>query len=116
MYIRQECFLSFDEIVKYQPETRLQSILSQLNFDVLIKSLEKPKRRRGPKGHNPLPIIYSLIAMQIEKISNVHKFVQRLHTDPIFRYNCGFNVLQTPPSESTFSRFLDKIASNDSLE
>ena len=116
MYIRQECLLSFDEIIKFQPETKLQSILAQLDFSILAEALEKPEHRRGPKGHDPLPILYSFIAMQLEKISKVCKLVQRLHDDPIFRYNCGFNVLQTPPSESTFSRFLDRITETDSLE
>lgn len=116
MYIRQECLLSFDQIVKFQPATKLQSVLAQLDFSNLVTALEKPEHRKGPKGHNPLPLIYSLVAMQLEKISNICKLVQRLHCDPMFRYNCGFSVLETPPSESTFSRFLDKLANTEALE
>jgi len=116
MYIRQECFLSFDEIIKYQPETKLQSVLAELDFDILTNELAKPEHRRGPKGHEPLPLLYSLVALQLEKIKNIKGLVQRLHSDPIFRYNCGFNVLDVPPSESTFSRFLDKIAASEALE
>lgn len=63
-----------------------------------------------------MPLLYSLIALQLEKIKNVKGLVQRLHSDPMFRYNCGFSILETPPSESTFSRFLDKIADSESLE
>lgn len=116
MYIRQECFFSFDEIVKLQPGTKLQSILAKLDFSKLVSALNKPEHRRGPKGYNPLTLINSLIAMQLEKISTICKLVQRLHDDPMFRYNCGFSVLEIPPSESTFSRFLDRIAKTEALE
>lgn len=72
--------------------------------------------RKEPKGHEPLPLLYSLVALQLEKIKKVKGLVHRLHSDPIFRHNCGFNVLEIPPSESTFSRFLDKIAASEALE
>jgi transposase len=116
MYIRQECFLSFDEILKFQPESKLQAVLAQLDFTILVEKLSKPDHTRGPKGHQPLPLLYSLVAMQLEKIKNTAGLVQRLHSDPTFRYNCGFNVLDAPPSESTFSRFISKIAESEFLE
>ncbi|WP_420834474.1 transposase [Caloranaerobacter azorensis] len=34
----------------------------------------------------------------------------------MLRYCCGFEVLGKIPSESTFSRFLDKLVENDELE
>lgn len=116
MYIRQECFLSFEEIIKFQPETKLQMVLAELDFSILNKKLSKPENKRGPKGHEPLPILYSLVALQLEKIKNIAALVHRLHTDPIFRYNCGFGILEKPPSEATFSRFLDKISRSEHLE
>ena len=36
MYIRQECLFSFEEILKFQKENKLQLILSQLDFSNLI--------------------------------------------------------------------------------
>lgn len=116
MYIRQECFLSFEEIIKFQKETKLQMVLAQLDFSILVCKLSKPSHKRGPKGHEILPLLNSLIAMQLEKIKTIHGLVQRLNSDPIFRYNCGFDVLKPAPSESTFSRFLDKLSSSAELE
>ena len=67
MYIRQECLFSFEEILKFQKENKLQLILSQLDFSNLINKLTKPKHKRGPKGYNPVSLINALIAMQVEK-------------------------------------------------
>lgn len=116
MYIRQECILSFDEIIKYQSKTKLELILAQLDFSNILTEISKVHATRGPKGHNQLAILYSLIAMQVEQIKTIKKLADRLKNDPVFRYTCGFNVLENTPSTSTFSRFLNKIANCICLE
>jgi transposase len=116
MYIRQESFLSFDEIIKFQPVTKLEKILSQLNFDPLINCLSKSHAMRGPKGYDIMPMLYSLIAMQVEKIKYRKQLVDRLTSDPVFRYNCGFSVLDITPSQASFSRFFTKISKTKELE
>lgn len=116
MYIRQECILSFNEILNFQPETRLQMILSQLDFSSIEDSLSKPSSKRGPKGHSVRPMLYSMIAMQVEKIPYVKSLVSRLNSDPVLRYNCGFDVLDNVPSASSFSRLIDKISQSPLLE
>lgn len=65
-------------------------ILSKLNFDSLVSCLTKFHASRGPKGYNIKPMLYSLIAMQVEKIKYRKQLVDRLVHEPIFRYNCGF--------------------------
>ncbi|MEG6567202.1 transposase, partial [Thermoanaerobacterium saccharolyticum] len=116
MYIRQECLFSFDELIKFQPETKLEMVLLHLDFSNVVLSLSRPEYKRGPKGYDPLPLLYALIAMQIEKIPTIAKLVDKLKSDPVFRYNCGFNVLGPVPSTSTFSRFLNLISKSDALE
>jgi transposase len=116
MYIRQETFLSFEEIIKYQPKTKLQIVLEQLDFTVLEANLSKPDHKRGPKGYEVLKLLYALIAMHLEKIKNTHGLVERLNSDPSLRYYCGFNILKKAPSESTFSRFLDVLSSSIYLQ
>lgn len=116
MYIRQECLLSFEEIIKYQPKTRIELILSQLDFTNLLNELTKNHSVRGPKGHNEQALICTLVAMQVDRIKTVDALVERLKTDPTFRYTCGFNILGRTPSASTFSRFLSKISSTVGLE
>ncbi|MPM76036.1 IS1182 family transposase ISDre5 [bioreactor metagenome] len=116
MYIRQESFLSFDEIIKFQPTTKLEMILSQINFDSLLNCLTKPHASRGPKGYNIEPMLNALIAMQVEQIKYRKQLVDRLVHDPVFRYNCGFSVLDRTPSEASFSRFFTKISETKELE
>ncbi|TDT51923.1 transposase [Fonticella tunisiensis] len=115
MYIRQETFLSFEEIIKYQPKTKIQMVLSQLDLTVLETNLSKSDHERGPKDYEASKLFYALIAMQLKKIKNIHGLVERLNPDPALRYYCGFDVLKKAPSEPTFSRFLDKISSIDYL-
>lgn len=116
MYIRQECLLSFDEIIKYQPKTKLELILAQLDFSNILNELSNLHATRGPKGHDELSLLFALIAMQVEQIRTIKNLADRLQNDPVFRYTCGFSVVQDAPSTSTFSRFLDKLATCENLE
>jgi transposase len=114
MYIRQECLLSFEEILKLQPRTKLELVLSQIDLSELKLSFKKS--RFGPKGYNPIPLIYALIAMQLEQIKTTKMLVQRLKQDPVFRYCCCFAVCGKVPSESTFSRFLGKLSESNDIK
>lgn len=116
MYIRQESFFSFEEIIKFQPETKLEMILTELNFDNIVHMLSEKSAVRGPKGYSFKQLLYSLVAMQVEQMPYIISLVERLKNDPVFRYNCGFNVLEKTPSLATFSRFLNKLCEVDSLK
>src|SRR5699024_4842523 len=116
MYIRQTTLFSFEEIMEFQQETKLELILSQIDVSNLANALRKPSNSRGPKGYIPEQLIYSLIAMQVEKIQTIKDLVLKLKENPVLRYCCGFDVLGKIPSESTFSRFLDKLADTEELE
>ncbi len=61
-------------------------------------------------------MLRSLIAKQLEAIPNIAKLVERLRTDPSFRYHCGFNAFGTVPSEATFSRFIAKLEKTGAIE
>jgi len=54
--------------------------------------------------------------MQIEKIQSTKDLALNLKENPVLRYCCGFNVFGNVPSESTFSRFLDKLTDTQELE
>ncbi len=95
--------------MEFQQETKLELILSQIDVSKLANVLRKPSNSRGPKGYESKQLIYSLIAMQIEKIQSIKDLVLKLKENLVLRYYCGFDVLGKVPSESTFSRFLDKL-------
>lgn len=108
--------ISFEEIMKFQQETKLEMILSQMDVSKLANSLRKSTDSKGPKGYDPTAIIYSFIAMQVEKIQTIRDLVLNLKQNPVLRYCCGFDVLGQVPSESTFSRFLERLTQNKELE
>ena len=116
MYIRQMSLISFEQIMEYQQETKLEMVLSQIDVSKIASSMRKSFGTKGPKGYEPSSIIYALIAMQVEKIQTIKDLVLSLKRNPVLRYCCGFDVLGMIPSESTFSRFLDKLTQNSDLE
>lgn len=54
--------------------------------------------------------------MQVEQIKTFKKLADRLKTDRVFRYTCGFNIFEPTPSRLTFSRFLTKLSRTSALE
>lgn len=116
MYIRQMSLFSFEDIIDFQKESKLDQILSQIDVSSLTSTLRKSSDSRGPKGFDPTNMIYSLIAMQVLKINRISELVSQLKDNPVLRYTCGFKVIGKVPSESTFSRFINKISDSSALE
>lgn len=116
MYIRQTTLLSFEEIIKFHQQTKLELILEQIDISKLTNKIKRPNGSKGPRGYDPESLIYSLIAMQVEKINSIKDLVLKLKENPVLRYSCGFDVLGSVPSESTFSRFIDKLSDSEDLE
>lgn len=116
MYIRQTTLFSFEEIIKFQEQTKLELILEQIDVSALINELKKDRDSKGPRGYSPRSLIYSLIAMQVEKINSIKALVLNLKENPVLRYYCGFKVLGSVPSESTFSRFINKLTNSQKFK
>lgn len=116
MYIQQECLFSFEEILKFQPKSKLEMILAELNFESIILQLSKTHTSCGPKGYSIQSMLNAFIAMQVERIPTLTGLAEKLKTNPILRYSCGFDILGKTPSTPTISRFLNKISSNTALE
>lgn len=106
---------SFEEIMNFQQETRLEMILSQIDVSKLCCALKKPSNTKGPKGYDITSLVYALLAMQVEKFSLISELVLNLKQNPVLRYACGFDILGETPSESTFSRFIDKLSESEEL-
>lgn len=63
-------------------------VLSELDFSSILHSLQCSEHKKGLKGYDALPLLYNLIVMQLKKIKNIVKLVDRLKSDPVFIYNC----------------------------
>ncbi|MDK2820117.1 MAG: transposase, family [Clostridia bacterium] len=70
MYIRQKTFLSFGEILNFQPQTRLEKVFYTLDLCKILKLLPKSKDV-GRKGYSEEAMFLALIAMRIEDIKTV---------------------------------------------
>lgn len=116
MYIRQTTLFSFEEIMEFQQETKLELILSEIDVSALAQVLSKPAGTRGANGYRIAPLIYSALAKQILRIEKTSELIRQLKENPVLRYNCGFEVLSKVPSASTFSRFFRKLAQTDALK
>jgi transposase len=115
MYLLQPPLFSFEQILELQPKNRLQAVFATLNLGPALQLL-KPESKFGPKGYSREAMLRSLIAKQLEAIPNIAKLVERLRTDPSFRYHCGFNAFGTVPSEATFSRFIAKLEKTGAMD
>lgn len=111
--VLQNPLFSFEEILSLEPNERLQKIfmiLDDLPFHDYQTTI-----RRGPKGYSSKLMLRTLLAMKIYSIPTVVLLIERLNSDFKFRYSCGFSLSGRIPSEATFSRFLARLAENESL-
>lgn len=116
MYIQQTTLFSFEEIIKFQEQTKLELVLSQIDISKPANAIGKPSSSKDPTGYEPKNLIYSLIATQAEKIQSTKDLVTKLNNGPVLRYYCGFKVPGRIPSESTFSRFFNKLSDSEEFE
>ncbi len=101
--------------MKLREKTKLELILDQIDVSSLSAKMEY-RSKRGPRGYNPTPIIFALIAQQIEQIPTREALVKRLKGAPSFRYSCGFKVIGDVPSEATFCSYYEKMKEDEALE
>src|SRR5690554_1059631 len=86
-------------------------IFEALDLSKVVGGLQK-KSKSGPKGHDPENMLRALLAKRLENIKYTKTLVERLKSDPVFRYTCGFPVASKTPSEATFSRFMQSLSDN----
>ena len=115
MYIRQQCLFSFEDALKMQAQSRLEKIFITLDLAPILNKLTI-SYRGGPAGYDATNKLRALIAAKLEQIPTTAALVRRLKSDPVFRYNCGFEVFGNVPSEATLSRFLKVLAETDILK
>ena len=105
MYIRQQCLYSFEDALKMHPQTRLGKIFITLDLTPFVAKIPI-SYHGGPDGYDIKNKLRAVIAAKLEQIPTAAALVRRLKSDLVFRYNWGFGVLGSVPSEATISRFL----------
>lgn len=113
---RQQSFITLDQFYELKPLSKLEAILSFIDFTLLEQFFCYNPHKRGPKGYSWKCMLNALIAMQVEQIVTIKLLVQRLKSDPVFKRSLGFDYLDRTPSEATLNRFINTLADTDILE
>ena len=117
MYIRQGIIFSFEDALKMQPKSRIEIIISTLDWEPVINELMGARTSRlGPNGYPYDALLNALVAMRLENMNGFTHLVERLTYDPWLRFVCGFEVFGRVPSVSTFSCFFARLAEIQALE
>lgn len=113
---RQQSFITLDQFYEMKPLTKIEAILSFVDFSMLDSSFPNDLHKRGPKGYSKKQLLSALLAMQTEQMVSLKALVQKLKSDPTFKRSCGFDYLDQTPSEATLSRFITLLSDTDLLE
>ncbi|WHH56943.1 transposase [Petroclostridium sp. X23] len=105
---RQTTLFTLEQIIEIQPLTKLQAVLTFIDYSIMLETFKIDVSKRGPKGFAYTSLLNALLAMQIDQIPTIKALVKRLKTDPVLRVTCGFDTIGKTPSASTFSRFYRK--------
>ena len=113
---RQQSLITLDQFYEWKPLTKLEAILSFIDFTLLEQFFCYDPHKRGPKGYSWKCLFTALIAMQVEQITTIKSLVHRMKSDPVFKRSLGFEYFDKTPSEATLNRFINLLASTDILE
>uniref|UniRef100_UPI00405656B0 transposase n=1 Tax=Agathobacter sp. TaxID=2021311 RepID=UPI00405656B0 len=113
---RQQSLITLDQFYEWKPLSKLEALLSFLDFTLLEQFFQYNPHKRGPKGYSWKCLLTALIAMQVEQMVTIKALVKRMKSDPVFKRSLGFDYLDPTPSEATLSRFINFMAGTDILE
>jgi len=108
MYILQQNLFSFEEWIKMEEGDRLKLFFSELDLRPYVKMLN-PSSPQGRKPIDREAILRAFLVAPQLGIDTFTKLYQRLKNDLKFRYQCGFPLVEDPPSVSVFSRVFSQI-------
>lgn len=113
--IRQESLFSLEEILEISHKESYAIIFSSLDIYQLLKAVSKKAFSGAPVQLNYTAMIYSLLIRIIERIPTVKDLRKRLKNSLEFRFDCGFTLSDSIPSEASYSRMILKIQDSSSL-
>lgn len=114
--IRQESLFDLQTLYDVEPTHRLEEVFSSLSTAPLLDIVGKKKMVGPPLQLNYPAMIYSLLARYMDRIPTIKDLVRRLHADLGFKRDCGFLISDAVPSESTYSRLIQRISPSKALE
>ena len=113
---RQQSLITLDQFYEWKPFSKLEALLSFIDYTLLDEYFKPDSHRRGPKGYSKKQLFNTLISMQIEQFSDIKSLVTRLKSDLVFQRSLGYDYFENTPSESTLNRCIKTLAECDILE
>ena len=113
--IRQESLFSLEEILEMSPRKSYPLLFDQLDITLLLRAVSKKAFLGAPTRLNYSAMIYSLLIRVIERIPTIKDLRKRLKNSLEFRFDCGFTMADAVPSESSYTRMIQKIHASSAL-
>ena len=116
MMYYQNSLLTIDDYYEWKPLSKLESILSFVDFSLIEQEFQIPSTRRGPKGYSKRQLLCALIAMKTLQLPSMKALTVQLAIDPILKRSCGFSYTENTPSQATLNRFINQLSKTSILE
>ncbi len=113
---RQQSLITLDQFYEWKPLSKLEAILSFIDYSLFEEYFKSDSHKRGPKGYPKKQLFKTLMSMQIEQLSDLKMLVTRLKSDPVLRRSLGYDYFGSTPSEATLNRFITLLSDSDILE
>lgn len=113
--IRQESLFSLEEILEMSPRESYPLLFDQLDISPLLRVVSKKAILGAPTRLNYSAMIYSLFIRVIERIPTIKDLRKRLKNSLEFRFDCGFTMADSVPSEASYTRMIQKIHESPAL-
>jgi transposase len=113
--IRRERLFSLEEILETSPRESYSLILGALDINPLLQVVSKKAIFGAPTQLNYPAMIYSLIIRVVERIPTIKDLRKRLKNSLEFRFDCGFTLSDSVPSEASYCRMIKKIHASSAL-
>ena len=114
MYIVQQPLLNFNDFFKLDESDRLTTVLETIDAEHLLRVLDW-RECAGRTGFPARLLWDALIAGIVYSVPSVAELRRNLLSNPYLRFVCGMMSAANVPSEATFSRFLSRLAEQESL-
>ena len=91
---RQQSLITLDQFYEMKPLSKLEALLSFIDYSLFEEVFPYDAHRRGPKGYSKKQLFTTLMAMPVEQLSDIKALVTRLKSDPILRRNLGYDYIE----------------------
>lgn len=113
---RQQSLITLDQFYEWKSLSKLEAILSFIDYSLFNEFFSYDSHKRGPKGYSKKQLFTTLITMTVEQLPDIKTLVNRLKSDPVLRRSLDYDYVGNTPSEATLNRFITLLSGTNILE